>query len=200
MRYAALAAIPLFLFCLAVGATPQQHEPGAGKVVRRLSAAVSEPLADPSTGRLYRPAAQLLEAARHLPDELVLRVPGTPEPPAPAEAAPAPVVMPRPEEPGWQPLVDAPVVEVERFAHALYLAGDYEAAVQHYRRLHEAATDNCHFLTMLFLSTRNAGRSEEATALQEELLKRDETRDWAEWLAAMVKISRSPAPPEEPAE
>ena len=182
------------LACAALGASAQQ-QPAAPNLVDKLMAAERGGLSDSGAGRLYKPAADLLAAARDLPQSIELKLPAVPaeaEPPKAEQAAAAPLPIPvqQPQAgPPWLHVVEGPVVDEETLAYTRFQAGDYVGASALYARLHEQHPDDLHFLQMLFLSTRNAGDAKAAAPLLAALKSKPESRAWADWITAMAALS-----------
>lgn len=176
----------LALLTLAAAAQPQ---PNGQSLAARLLAAERAPLQDPDAGKLYPAAAALLASARDLPSDIELVHPAIPakeEQPKPAAASPA--APQQPTAPPWPQVVKGAVVDNETLAHARFLAGDYAGAADLYARLHEEQPDEVYFTQMLFLSKRNAGDIKGAAPLLDELKAKPESREWADWVSAMLAL------------
>lgn len=179
------------------GAAADQPEPA--KFERFWVPAVYRPLDDPDLGRLYRPAVELLHAARSLPKSIDLGeaasaggevVPAEPPPAAREEAVePSAPSAPGPER--WVIVSDRPVVGEEDLAYAYFRGGYYTEAAETYRRLLEGSSGDSHLLIMLMLAERNSGNDQEVGTLLAELEKDEDTRQWAEWIAHMMSLSKT---------
>ncbi|MGD2174162.1 MAG: tetratricopeptide repeat protein [Candidatus Brocadiaceae bacterium] len=161
----------------------------------RLQRACDAPLEDAGAGRLYEKAAELLNAARDLPERIELPEPrpAVPEDQAAEEeeAQEQPVEIPEPPREQWVPVVEEPIAPPRELAWLYYMAGRYQQAGELYRRLHEKDPGDEHVLMMLLLSERNAGRIEEARELLSRTKADAPCRSWADWMFQMQQIGES---------
>lgn len=191
-----LAMSAAFALALLTASAAAQPPPQGRSLAERLLAAELAPLKDPGAGSLYPAAAALLASARGLPSSIDLGhppIPAASRPAAPkasagaaaARQAPAPPPAPKP----WPQVVDAPVVDEQTLAHTRFEAGDYAGASALYRDLHQQSPDDLYVTQMLFLSEHNGGDAKDAAPLLDALKAKAETRDWAEWISAMMALA-----------
>jgi len=160
---------------------------------------------DRNQGRLYPAAADLLNAARRMPDKI--RLGGAASAQKPAEARQTPRKEPGVEQPSnetggthtetgpqspgrWVSVLNFPVVSEEKLAYAYYAARSYKEAANIYRRLRGQAPDDLHLLLMLALCERNVGNNEKAEELLSDVDQNNaEAQGWAGWMIRMMEIS-----------
>ncbi len=152
-----------------------------------------EAVVDEKAGSLYDPVLKLLEASRRMPMRVDLGVSPVPiaedgagdtgesvppkadaeqgEPPLPSKGAPS-----------------LKVVDDEDLAYALYMSGRYAEARDLYTQLVAQRSEDPYLAVMLMLCRRNVGDAEATDESLDELAKHDETREWAEWLSAMIAL------------
>ncbi len=190
----AFGTLLALLACM--GAAVSYGQPEDVPAERELERAFHGPLQDAECGRLYESAARLLESARELPRAVDLDLRKEPEEPS-RQAGAVPEEQPAaPEEaaePTWVAAVEGPVIDQERMAYIHLVAGNYEQAVQLYTTLHDGDPEDQHLTAMLMLSLHNAGRTDEARALKEQLDQDGRAGPWADWLFEVAEICRTPS-------
>jgi len=195
-----LRAIVLSLLILAVPGPAGRAEERPSAEEQSPLASLHSPLEDPQAGRLYPLAADLLRAARDLPEEIDLgqfiraEGPAAGPPPEP-EAAESVAQVPQPAEApaeGWVSVSELPIIDEEHLAYAYFRAGLYARAADAYRRLQASAPAEEHFRVMLMLSERNGGNEGEALKLLADLKSLERAKPWAEWIEHMQVLAGEP--------
>ena len=182
-----LRAIVLSLLILAVSGPAGRAEERPPAEEESPLASLHGPLEDTQAGRLYPLAADLLRAARDLPEKIDLRQFIQAEGPAAQVLQPAEV----PAE-GWVSVSELPIIDEEHLAYAYFRAGLYARAADAYRRLQASAPAEEHFRVMLMLSERNGGNEGEALKLLADLKSLERAKPWAEWIEHMQVLAGEP--------
>ncbi len=168
-------------------------EPGTAATADELLQMHYFPPHDPHAGRLLPAAADLLAAARELPDSIRLGPPpdsggGSNDDTGAQDSVSA--APPEPVREGWVRVVTRPVVEERKLAYAHFMAGSHDAAAQMYSVLCRQEPNSAHLKAMWALCERRRGDHRRAQELLHEAGRLDDDAlRWEHWMNEVGRLT-----------